>query len=168
MNKIKSEIDLPVMFEDTPLAFRFSLIAKQYYGAAHKHFEDLTIERNFFFLNYISKHKYITQQELAEAMHKDKTVIVHVIDYLSEKGLVKRVANPSDRREHRIMVTPKAKVMIKKISTGFLNLNKISFKGFSKKEKEVFDAMILKIEENILKMPSVDYAFQFVKRNSSK
>ena len=164
MKLSKSKVLEPLSLSDTPLAFRMSIIAKQYYGAAHKHFEDIDLERNFFFLNFISKHKHISQQTLADCMHKDKTTIVHVIDYLSDKGLVKRIQNPDDRREHMIIATKKADNFINKISTGFGELNKKAFKGFNNKEKELFLNMMERIQSNVSELPSEDYSFQYIKR----
>ena len=130
----KKNIIEPLSLSDTPLSYRLNVLSKKYYGAVSKHFENLDLDRNFFVLNIISKHEHITQQALANMMNVDKTRIVHVIDYLSGKGLVKREVSPDDRREHRIVATKKADKYVEKISTGFNELNKTAFKGFSKVE----------------------------------
>ena len=153
----------PLTLSDTPLAYRFNELSKKYYGAVSKHFEKIDLERNYFILNFISKHKHITQQTLANLINMDKTRIVHVIDYLSEKGLVKREKSPEDRREHRIVITKKADKYIKKISIGFNELNKTAFKGFTKTEQQLFFSMLEKIDANVSLLPTEKYSLKFVK-----
>jgi len=153
----------PLKLTDTPLSFRFSALAKKYYGAVTRHFEDLDLERNFFILNIISKHKNVTQQSLADCIKMDKAAIVHVIDYLSSKGLVKREKNPEDRREHRIVATRKAIAFVERISAGFVTLNKTAFKGFSKGEKEELFLMMERIDKNLSAIPSDIYSLKFIK-----
>ena len=160
--KKSSELN-PLALSDTPLAFHLNELSKKYYGAVSKHFEMLDLERNYFILNFISKHKYIKQQTLANLLNMDKTRIVHVIDYLTEKGLVKREISIDDRREHKIVITKKAAKYIEKISAGFNQLNKTAFKGFNKTEQQLFFKMLEKIDKNISGLPSENYTLKFVK-----
>jgi DNA-binding MarR family transcriptional regulator len=149
---------------DTPLAFIFSRLAKNYYGAAAKHFEELDMERNFFVLNLISKNQPTTQQCLSNCLQIDKASIVRVIDYLSDKGLVKREVSPDDRREHHIVVTKKAANYVAKISAGFNELNQKAFKGFTKQEKEFFYTMIEKMQGNLSELPAREFSVKYTKK----
>jgi len=158
----------PLTLKDTPLAYHFNELSKKYYGAVSKHFEELDLERNYFILNFISKHKFIKQQTLANLLNMDKTRIVHVIDYLTRKGLVKREISVDDRREHKIIVTKKAAKYIEKISAGFEMLNKIALKGFTKNEQQLFFNMLEKIDNNISSLPSENYSLKFVKSKRIK
>jgi MarR family transcriptional regulator, transcriptional regulator for hemolysin len=153
----------PKVLSDTPLAYHLNELSKKYYGAVSKHFEQLDMERNYFVLNFISKHKNIKQQSLANLLNMDKTRMVHVIDYLSGKGLVKREQSTEDRREQNIVITKKADKYIEKISAGFSALNKTAFKGFTKTEQQHFFDMIDKIDKNIAALPSENYSLKFVK-----
>ena len=47
----------------------------------------------------------VTQQEMAERMKKDKSVILRMVDVLEEKNLVRRVTDPNDRRKNCLMLT---------------------------------------------------------------
>jgi len=163
MRKTKKTAIQPLTLTDTPLSFRFNMLTKKYYGAVTKHFEDLNLERNFFVLNIISKHEHVTQQSLANCLNIDKARVVHVIDYLSGKGLVKREASPEDRREHRIVPTKKGFDYVKRISKGFTELNKTAFKGFSREEKENFYTMMERIHRNLSELPSENYSLKFIK-----
>jgi DNA-binding MarR family transcriptional regulator len=46
-----------------------------------------------------------TQAALAEAIGADKTRIIAILDELQEKGLIKRVADPADRRARLLEIT---------------------------------------------------------------
>lgn len=50
-----------------------------------------------------------SQQELAERLGINRTIMVKLIDRLSEEGLVVRTVNPANRRSHVISVTPKGR-----------------------------------------------------------
>jgi DNA-binding MarR family transcriptional regulator len=47
----------------------------------------------------------MSQQELGEALRKDRTSIVALVDELEEHGLVERRRNPADRRAYALEVT---------------------------------------------------------------
>ena len=53
----------------------------------------------------------MSQQKLADAMHKDKNSITKFVDGLEKKQLVARVRDEKDRRSNRIVLTPKAEEM---------------------------------------------------------
>lgn len=143
----------PLEQSDTPLAFRFNMLAKKYYGAASHQFEGFDLERYFYVLSVIGSHQYITQQCLANCMDIDKATVVRVIDYLSEKGLVKREVNEEDRREHIIVATPRAHKIIPVINQVFEEVNKTAFRGFTKEEKMQFIQMTNKIMNNLVSLP---------------
>ncbi len=167
MEQKKAGIDIEKV-ADIPLAFVFSKLAKKYYGAATKHFEELDMDRNFFILNLIASHEQVTQQCLADYLQMDKAAIVRVIDYLSEKGLVERVVNAKDRRQYHIVTTAKAAVYVNKISKGFAEINKVAFKGFSKQEKTDFDTMVKKMQTNLASLPYEQYSLKYIKTKKNK
>ncbi len=52
-----------------------------------------------------TKEEEVIQKDLAEKMGKDKSAVLRLIDTLEEKGLVRRVNDPKDRRKNYLMVT---------------------------------------------------------------
>jgi len=52
--------------------------------------------------------------EMADAMGKDKSAILRIIDVLEEKELVRRAVDPKDRRKKFLMVTKKGEQVIEK------------------------------------------------------
>ena len=48
----------------------------------------------------------LSQQQIADITMRDKNSIVKLIDGLESRNLVRRISNPSDRRQNLIKVTP--------------------------------------------------------------
>lgn len=65
------------------------------------------VPRQFFVLNLISEHQGESQQAIAESIGVAKSQMVAVVDELEQKGMLERRANPSDRRQHALYVTPR-------------------------------------------------------------
>lgn len=165
--KIKSPIK-PLEEEYAPLAFRFSTLAKKYYGVASKNFHEFGLERNLFILSLVGSREYITQQCLANCMDIDKAAMVRIIDYLSEKGLVKREVNPEDRREHIVKATPKAQKLIPRIRDMFRAVNDDAFKGFTKEERQLYMSMNQRMLDNLGELPSEKYQVKYIKASKKK
>jgi DNA-binding MarR family transcriptional regulator len=85
----------------------------------------LGIERHFFLLLAIGKGKgRLNQQELAALLDTDKVSMVGILDYLAARGFVKRVSNHADRRQRRIVLTPKALRALPEIRRVISELNR--------------------------------------------
>src|SRR5579872_1106126 len=100
------------IFDITEFSFgrKFGLLGKLYFAELARSLKHLEIERNFSVLLLIDKMgNQCSQKFIADTLHIDKTMMVGVIDDLSEKKFIKRIQNPSDRREYWIQLTDKAK-----------------------------------------------------------
>jgi MarR family transcriptional regulator for hemolysin len=86
---------------------------------------------------------------LANELGKDKSIIVNIIDTLSEQGFVYREINPADRREHFLRVTEKAKKAVPKLIYAFETLNKSITEDISDEEMEIFNTVLTKMSTNI-------------------
>jgi DNA-binding MarR family transcriptional regulator len=158
----------PLELAYTPLAFRCTKLARKYYEVTSTQLRKFDLERNFFVLSIIGNHDFISQQCLSKSLDIDKASMVRIIDYLSEKGLVKRKPNPEDRREHMLEATPKAKKMIPGITDIFSAMNEQAFKGFSDTEQKKFLSMSYRIMENLSEMPvGESYQVKYVKRKKA-
>jgi MarR family transcriptional regulator, transcriptional regulator for hemolysin len=58
-------------------------------------------------LREVARGQQPSQLALASHLGIDRTVMTYVIDELEEAGLVERRANPDDRRQRRIIATPR-------------------------------------------------------------
>ncbi len=58
----------------------------------------------------------LSQQQLADRLDADKSHVVRLIDQLEQRGLVTRAADPTDRRRHRIELTPAGRKLLRAVT----------------------------------------------------
>lgn len=56
-------------------------------------------------LSMLRSHGPVSQRELGQALHVDRTTMMSLIDQLEEKGLAQRARNPQDRRLYDVGLT---------------------------------------------------------------
>ncbi len=154
--------------EEFPLARYLTAASKLYVGAIRKRFEQLDIDRHFSVLILLENSaNSCTQQYIADYLQKDKTTMVSIIDSLVEKGYIKRVKNPKDRREHIIELTSKARKILPEIKKGINEMNLKSTKGLGKKEVNNFYKTLKVITDNLSNESAivVDVSFEKIKNN---
>jgi MarR family transcriptional regulator, transcriptional regulator for hemolysin len=158
--KEKSIFDLV----EFPFGRHLTAVTKLYVGALKKRFEHLDIERYYSVLILIENTKTTcTQQYIADTLQKDKTSMVGIVDSLVKKGYIRRVKNPSDRREHIIKLTTKAIQVLPEIHKGIMELNAIATKGLSKREVKTFHQHLELMAANLAKEPSYPIVANFEK-----
>jgi DNA-binding MarR family transcriptional regulator len=137
-----------------PLGRSMGAITKNYYGALSKRLEHLGIDRHFSILAVIDKTpEKCTQQYLSDFLRVDKVSMVRMLDYLYEKGLITRVVNPGDRREHIIQLTSKGRKIMPDIHEGIKEMNSIALEGLSKTEQDLLFKFMSVIMKNIQDLP---------------
>jgi len=57
-------------------------------------------------INWLWSHRSVCQQELAQAMHKDKANITRVVNSLVKQGYLSRQPDPQDGRKHLLQLSP--------------------------------------------------------------
>jgi MarR family transcriptional regulator, transcriptional regulator for hemolysin len=135
-----------------PLGRIFSQIGKGYLHLLRAKLQHLDIDRNYHALVLIeSNDGSITQQELAVMLDTDKVSIVRVVDYLSEKGYVKRIRKTDDHRKYSLNLTEKAKVALPEIKQAIEELNQIVLNDFGDSKISELTRSIQKIKNNITK-----------------
>jgi MarR family transcriptional regulator, transcriptional regulator for hemolysin len=141
-------VDIPGI--EHPLGRTLSALGKGYLNLLRAKLNHLDIDRNYYALVLIeSRDGLITQQELAELLHSDKVSIVRIVDYLSEKGYIKRVRKTDDRRKHSLVLTEKAKKGLPEIKKAFIEMNGIALNGLQSSQVSEFNEIINKIKHNI-------------------
>ncbi len=119
-------------FEDFSFGRKFGLLGKLYQGQLALKLKHLGIKNQFSVLVLLSKMgDRCCQKLIGEMLHIDKTMMVGVIDDLTEKGFIKRVKNPADRREYWIRLTRKGRQSMPEILTEVSLLNKSIMKGLT-------------------------------------
>ncbi|HMT95477.1 MAG TPA: MarR family transcriptional regulator [Ferruginibacter sp.] len=111
---------------------------------------DITFEQ-LGLLYYISRHRNrengLIQQNIAEVMEKTKSAILRSIDILEEKGLVKRLPAPGDRRKNIIELTNSGSLIAEKVHSFFLNYDNSLKKDIAQKDIETCMSVLCKIQE---------------------
>lgn len=102
----------------------------------------------FILLNYVSRKKNLTQQDLANHFLRDKSIILRQVNILIELQYVKRITDKADRRKKNLILTEKAlnflehtRNLTRKVSNELLN-------GVTEEELDHFENVINKIQIN--------------------
>lgn len=125
-------------------------LSKKYVSAFTVLLKNLAIERYQYVLVLIEEKKEtLTQKAIANLLNLDKSYMVSIIDYLSDKGYVFREKSMEDRRKQIIRLTDKARHDLPLIKNAFNLINTQSFKGLSEEQIESFYNTIRMMEENL-------------------
>jgi len=90
----------------------------------------------------------VIQNDMAEIMGKDKSVIMRLIDSLEKKELIRRVAHANDRRKNYLMVTKKGEMVIKKILQIENELMEELQQGLTSSDMNTFNKVVNQIKSN--------------------
>ena len=159
-------LSYPALF---PLSRRLGLLSRMYYGALLKKFEKLGLDRHYSVLLILDDTAgKCSQQYISDLLAIDKATIVRMIDHLSEKGFIRRVNDPADRRAYHLQLTSRGERIMPSIKKGIAELNERALKRFSKKEKKYFYEALDKIYDNIVNEPSHEVVLKVDKINGIK
>lgn len=133
-----------------PVSRKLIVLGKAYLAVLSSNMEYLDMDRYYYALSIIYYHDgELTQNALAEILGKDKSIIVKIIDTLTDKGFVYRQKNPADRRQHLLGVTDKAKKAVPYIIAEFESMNQSAAKNISTQDMEIFEQVLAKMKENL-------------------
>jgi MarR family transcriptional regulator, transcriptional regulator for hemolysin len=140
----------PIMNIKQPLAHLLLSASKKYLGIFSQEAEGMDIDRYQYVLVLINIHnEQLTQKSLSELLEVDKSYMVNIIDYLSDKGYVVRTINEKDRRQHLIKLTEKAREIIPKIEGAIIRLNSKSVENISESQIQTFLSVLQQISSNL-------------------
>lgn len=88
-------------------------------------------------------------RELSKRTSLAKTSLTSMLDRMEKKGYLKRVLDPQDRRQIRIVLTEKAIAMRDRYQSVSIQMNNIFYEGFSEEEIVRFDNTLAKILQNL-------------------
>lgn len=133
-----------------PISRKLIHLGKVYLNVLSKRVDHLGINRYWYILSLIhANNGLLTQKELAARLGKDKSAMVNIIDFLTERGYVYREVNPADRRQHLLKVTEKAGNAVPEIVAAFEAINATAAADILPDEMEIFNRVLLKMEENL-------------------
>lgn len=147
-----------------PITHPLIVVTKKYLSIFNGMVGSLPLDRYQYTLVLIEQYKEtLSQKVLSELLEVDKSYMVTIIDYLSEKGYVVREKNPNDRREQLIKLTEKAKEELVLIKSAFDELNRKSLKGIEKKDIDIFNRVLQEIDANLSRGNAKDFIVDFKK-----
>lgn len=94
----------------------------------------------------------VVQQDLAEKMGKDKSMILRIVDILEKDGLLRRIVDPNDRRRNILEVTYLGNQFINRFQEIELMISTELLKNLTDEEIESFFSVVEKIKTNAEKL----------------
>ncbi len=125
------------IFDMTEFSFgrKFGLLGRLFHAQLSDRLKHIGIKKHFSILVLIDKMgDHCSQKFIADTLHIDKTLMVGALDELVGVGFIKRVQNPSDRREYWIQLTEKGQAQIPKIKETLATMNDKAMAGLSELE----------------------------------
>lgn len=87
--------------------------------------------------------------QLSERTSLRKTTLTSMLDRMENKGYLRRVFDPSDRRQVRLVLTEKAAAMRDRYESVSDQMKEIFYKDFSEEEITRFDDTLSKVLKNL-------------------
>ena len=108
---------------------------------------DLTFEQ-FVILKLLNSNAGFIQQDLADRLQKDKSIMVRHINCLLEHQFVVRTTNKEDKRKKNLTLTKNGVKILNRMDEVAVDVSNKLLSGISQKELEIFENVLTKIQEN--------------------
>ncbi|MCQ2148867.1 MAG: MarR family transcriptional regulator [Bacteroidales bacterium] len=96
-------------------------------------------------------HGPMSQQKVADLLHKDKNSVTKFVDALEKKGLVVRQRDTQDRRSNTLVLTASAQAMKKEVKEAGISMLENLLDGIGEEELRNFLSTLDKLCENMEK-----------------
>lgn len=107
----------------------------------------ITFEQ-FIILHLLHTNCNIIQQDLANYMQKDKSIIVRQINGLLENKYVTRITNTADKRKKNLILTDAGTEILNRMKAVALDVSVKLLSGVTEDEEEIFRSVLNKISAN--------------------
>ncbi len=104
---------------------------------------------SYVFLLYIIECPGITQHELSQRLMIDKGTVSKMLNRLEKAGMIRRKANPDDRRSIIITVTPHGEETYQRMQEQGNEYHKLMVEGLSREEISALEQSLRKILDNV-------------------
>jgi DNA-binding MarR family transcriptional regulator len=94
----------------------------------------------------ISEHENLTQKEIAAIQRIDQTTMGQIIDQLEERGLIRRIKHPKDRRAYCLELTEAGRKLTASLWNDMKQCESIFLKNLRQKEITQLFILLDKIE----------------------
>ncbi|MBB5326968.1 MarR family winged helix-turn-helix transcriptional regulator [Tunturiibacter gelidoferens] len=90
-----------------------------------------------------------TQTELARMAHIEQPTMAQLLGRMERDGLIKRAANPEDKRSSLVSLTPLAVKKLPAAREVLREGNKLALEGFTEREIETLTKLLLRLLKNV-------------------
>ncbi len=125
----------------------FTLMRMKLKESFKENYLDFSMEQ-YIMLNLINHKNNLTQQDLANHFQKDKSLILRHVDILIKESYVERETDKDDKRKKILILTPRGKEVLERLKEIAKKVSEELLEGVTDNEKNVFQAVIQKIQNN--------------------
>ena len=131
------------------LGFLVSGVRNAIWGAIDRELASLDITAaQYIVFNSIAQGRGRTISDLCRVLGYDSGAMTRLLDRIEKKGLIRRVANPDDRRSFLVELTEESAALVPKARRKVQAVFAMLLQGFSDREAAALKASLEKILEN--------------------
>jgi len=112
-----------------------------------KHKIELSFEQ-FVMMQMLNSDCTLIQQDVANQLQKDKSIIVRQINVLLERQYVVRLTNKDDKRKKNLSITKSGMDILNQMKEIAFSVSKKLLLGVTENEMDTFQSVLMKIQEN--------------------
>lgn len=118
------ETQRQVPLDVVPLSKLMHLFTKRYVSVLYNQLADLPFNRYFYVVVLIGRSQPpLSQNDLGQILEIDKASVARMLDYLSDHKIIERQQNPTDRRQHVLLLTKEGERWLPTIEKAIQQLN---------------------------------------------
>ena len=122
---------------------------KQFIAANLRKLEVPLTPEQFMLIDLLWNQGEMTQQELADQLHKDKNSVTKLVDAIERKGFVVRQQNQNDRRANTLVLTEKANQLKPGAKQKGISILDLMLEGIGEEELRSFLITLKKLNSNM-------------------
>ena len=122
---------------------------KQYIATMLRQKDVPLTPEQFMLIDLLWNQGEMSQQELADQLHKDKNSVTKLVDAIERKGFVVRRQNISDRRSNTLVLTEKAESLKADAKQKGIDILDQMLEGISEEEIRTFLTTLRKLSLNM-------------------
>lgn len=112
-----------------------------------KHKIELSFEQ-FVMMQMLNSDCTLIQQDVANQLQKDKSIIVRQINGLLERQYVVRLTNKDDKRKKNLSITKSGMDILNQMKEIAFRVSKKLLSGVTENEMDTFQHVLMKVQEN--------------------
>ena len=129
---------------------------KQYIATMLRQYDVPLTPEQFMLIDLLWNQGEMSQQELADQLHKDKNSVTKLVDAIEKKGFVVRKQNKNDRRSNTLVLTEKAMNLKPGAKQKGISILDKMLEGISEQELRTFLFTLHKLNENMVAAETED------------